>query len=59
MAVTAESLLEAVRRCLIPALGAASVAVYASEDRLRKANEVLQPGLSIAPLIESPGRSKV
>jgi hypothetical protein len=58
LAVTAESLFEAVRRCLIPSLGAASVAVYASEDRLRKANEVLQPGLSIVPLIESPGRSK-
>jgi hypothetical protein len=58
MAVTAESILEAVQRCLVPALGAASVAAYASDDRLRKANEVLRPGLSIVPLIESSGRSK-
>jgi len=57
-AVTAESLLEAARRCLLPALEAASVAVYASDDRLRKANEVLRPELSIEPLLEPPGQSR-
>jgi hypothetical protein len=57
-AVTADSLLEAVRRCLIPALENASVAVYASDDRLRKANEVLRPELSIESLFKSPGQSR-
>jgi len=57
-AVTADSILEAVRRCLLPALEAASVAVYASDDRLRRANEVLRPELSIEPLLASRGQSR-
>jgi hypothetical protein len=56
-AVTADSILESVRRCLLPALETASLAVYASDDRLRKANEVLRPELSIKPLLESPRQS--
>ncbi len=58
LALTSDALLEAARRWLLPAREAASVAVYASEDRLRKANEVLRPSLSISPLIEPPGRSR-
>jgi Zn-dependent M16 (insulinase) family peptidase len=56
-AVTGDSLLEAVRHCLLPALETASIAVYASDDRLRKANEFLRPELSIEPLLESSGQS--
>ncbi len=57
-AVTADLLLDAARRYLLPALGTASIAVYGSDERLRKANEVLHPALSIEPLLGSPGQSR-
>lgn len=57
-AVTADSLLEAARRYLLPALETASIAVYGSDERLRKANEALHPALSIEPLLGSPGPSR-
>jgi len=57
-AVTADSFLEAAGRCLLPALETASIAVYGSDERLRKANEALHPPLSIEPLVGSPGPSK-
>jgi hypothetical protein len=57
-AVNADSLLDAARRCLLPALETSSIAVYGSDDRLRKANETLRPALLIEPLLGSPGQSR-
>ena len=44
-------LLKAVREVLVPALRASSVAVYAGEDRLARANETLSAKLVIEPLM--------
>jgi hypothetical protein len=57
-AVNADSVLEAARRCLLPALETASIAVYGSDDRLRKSNDTLRPALLIEPLLGSPGQSR-
>jgi hypothetical protein len=51
LGLSPEELLNTVREVLIPALKASSVAVYAGEDRLARANETLVPKLVIEPLL--------
>jgi Zn-dependent M16 (insulinase) family peptidase len=51
LGLSPEELLKTVREVLIPALKASSVAVYAGEDRLARANETLQQKLVIEPLM--------
>ena len=46
-----EKLLETVREVLMPILRESSVAVYAGEDRLARANETLVPKLVVEPLM--------
>jgi Zn-dependent M16 (insulinase) family peptidase len=45
-----DEILKTVREILVPALKASSVAVYAGEERLLRANETLVPKLVIEPL---------
>jgi Zn-dependent M16 (insulinase) family peptidase len=50
LALTPDDLLRTAREVLVPALKLSSVAVYAGEERLKKANETLAVKLVIEPL---------
>ena len=51
LAVSAASLREAAVSRLLPSAPSASIAVYAADERLHRANEALQPALEIEPLL--------
>ena len=48
-----ETLQAAAEAFLADAMGRSSVAVFAPEDKLRKANESLQEALEVEPLIQA------
>ncbi len=48
---SSESLIEAANRYLVPAGESSAVAVYADAERLRKANETMDPRLNIEGLL--------
>ena len=50
--ITPELLQEPVAAHLCPNMAASAIAVYASEDRLKKANELLENKVQIEPLIQ-------
>jgi Zn-dependent M16 (insulinase) family peptidase len=51
LGVTADAIQETAARYFIPAAESAVIAVYASEDRLLQANEILSPKLVVENLI--------